>query len=234
MEVTLSLTAGLITSMLHVITGPDHLAAVTPFAIESKKKAWKVGLSWSLGHLAGMCILGILLIVFGEFIPIDGISRYSEQLVGLVLIGVGVVALYKIFIKDKSHTHMHVHSENAPIIHSHEHDHSDEKSHRHVHPNTLRQSNWASFSIGSLHGIAGIAHIFLFLPVLGFEASSDSISYVLGFGLGIIVAMIAYALVIGNVSSLVKNGHNEIFFKGIRLAGGLFAIIIGLYWAFSH
>ena len=234
MEVTLSLTAGLITSMLHVITGPDHLAAVTPFAIESKRKAWKVGLSWSLGHLLGMLLLGLLLVAFGEIIPIDSISNYSEQLVGIVLIGVGLVAFYKIFRKDTSHTHMHVHSENAPIIHSHEHDHSRERSHRHVHSKTLKQSNWASFSIGSLHGIAGISHILLFLPVLGFEANSDSISYILGFGIGIILAMIAYALVIGNVASLVKNGHNDMFFKGIRLAGGLFAVIIGFYWAISH
>ena len=33
--------AALIASILHVITGPDHLAAVIPFAIESSKKAWK-------------------------------------------------------------------------------------------------------------------------------------------------------------------------------------------------
>ena len=33
-----ALTAGLLASILHVITGPDHLAAVLPFAIETKRK----------------------------------------------------------------------------------------------------------------------------------------------------------------------------------------------------
>ena len=42
MSITFPLTAGLIASILHVITGPDHLAAVMPFAVESKKKAWKI------------------------------------------------------------------------------------------------------------------------------------------------------------------------------------------------
>ena len=233
MEVTLPITAGLITSMLHVVSGPDHLAAVTPFVIEAKKKAWKIGLSWSFGHLLGMLVIGLLLTLFGDYIPVEAISSYSEQLVGLVLIGVGVAALYKIFRTKERHTHMHVHSEHSPIIHSHEHDHSHEESHRHVHPKTMKQSNTASFSIGVLHGFAGIAHFLLFLPVLGFENTSESVNYVAGFGVGIIVAMVAFALVLGNVSALTKNGHNEVFFKGIRLAGGLFAIIVGFYWIFT-
>ena len=233
MDFSLPLIAGLIASMLHVISGPDHLAAVTPFAIESKKKAWKIGLSWSMGHLAGMIAIGGLITAFGEIIPVEKISEYSEQLVGLVLVGVGVVALYKIFRSKKGHTHLHVHSENEPLIHSHPHDHSHEKSHRHVHPENLKQSNSASFSIGLLHGFAGIAHFLLFLPVLGFETRSESITYITGFGFGIIIAMVAYAVVIGQIAALSRNGHNDLFFKGIRLAGGLFAIIVGVYWFFA-
>lgn len=233
MEVTLPLTAALITSMLHVISGPDHLAAVVPFAIEAKKKAWKVGLSWSFGHLAGMMAIGALFAAFGDLIPVDQISNYGEQLVGLVLIGVGVSALYKIFRKKKAHKHLHVHSEHSPMIHSHEHDHSHERSHRHVHPKSMKQSNKASFSIGILHGVAGIAHFLLFLPILGFEETSDSVTYIIGFGLGIVVAMVSFAFVLGNVAALSKNGHNDVFFKGIRLAGGLFAIIVGIYWMFT-
>jgi len=38
--------AGLIMSMIHVISGPDHLAAVTPLSIDSKKKSWSIGFSW--------------------------------------------------------------------------------------------------------------------------------------------------------------------------------------------
>ena len=111
MDTTLPITAGLITSMLHVISGPDHLAAVTPFAIESKKKAWKIGLSWSVGHLAGMMAIGVLFTAFGELIPIESISQYSEQLVGLVLVGVGIAAIYKIFRQKKavSYTHLRAH-----------------------------------------------------------------------------------------------------------------------------
>jgi hypothetical protein len=55
----------------------------------------------------------------------------------------------------------------------------------------------------------------------------------MGFGVGIVLAMTVFAFVIGTVANLSKNGHNDVFFKGIRLAGGLFAIVIGVYWIFS-
>jgi len=233
MSITFPLTAGLIASILHVITGPDHLAAVMPFAVESKKKAWKIGLFWGIGHLVGMLSIGILFMLFKELIPIDKISNYSEQLVGIVLICIGIWAFYKIFKNDKKHKHLHIHSENSPVIHSHSHEHFHEKSHHHIHSKPLKQTNLASFSIGFLHGLAGIAHFLLFIPVLSFDTQTDSIVYIIGFGIGILIAMITFAFVIGNISSMAKNGHNEVFFKGIRLAGGLFAIIIGIYWLIS-
>jgi len=38
MKLTFPLSAGIIAAILHVVSGPDHLAEVTPFAIEGKKK----------------------------------------------------------------------------------------------------------------------------------------------------------------------------------------------------
>jgi ABC-type nickel/cobalt efflux system permease component RcnA len=225
-----SFTVGLLASILHVISGPDHLAAVLPFAIESKKKAWKIGLAWGIGHLLGMITIGLLFVLFKELIPIEKISEHSEQLVGIVLIGIGAWAIYKIFKKQEQHKHLHIHSENGPIIHKHTHDHTHESAHEHKHPKTLKQSYAASFSIGILHGLAGIAHFLLFLPILAFESQMDSILYIVGFALGIILAMTIFAFIIGKITSSKKSGHNELFLNGMRLAGGLFAIIIGAYW----
>jgi hypothetical protein len=221
--------AALIASILHVLSGPDHLAAVTPFAIESKRRAWKVGLYWGLGHLAGMICIGIMFYFFREFIPIEKISEFSEQLVGFVLIVIGIVSVYKIFYEKKNHKHLHLHTKN-PMIHGHEHQHQPGGDHHHVHNKVQKQSNLTSFWIGVLHGLAGIAHFILFLPVLAFKNQLDAIEYLFGFAIGILVAMVSYAFVMGRVSLLTKADHNDLFFNGIRLAGGLFAIIIGLYW----
>jgi len=233
-NLTFPFIAGLIAAMLHVITGPDHMAAVMPFAVESKKKAWKIGLSWGIGHITSMLAIGIIFMFFKELIPVEKISNHSEQLVGLVLIGIGIWAFYKIFKNTKKHKHLHIHSEHAPLIHKHAHSHTHLETHNHTHSKSLKQNHFTSFSIGFLHGLAGIAHFLLFLPVLGFENKSDSFLYIIGFGIGIILAMVSFAFVVGKISSIAKNGHNVVFFNGIRLAGGLFAIIIGIYWLLGN
>ena len=233
MNITFPLITGLIAAMLHVITGPDHLAAVTPFAIESKKKAWKVGVFWGLGHLLGMSLIGVLFLLLEELLPLEKISNYSEQLVGFVLIFIGLWAFYQIFNKKNSHKHLHVHSNNSPVIHTHPHLHSHKNDHQHTHQNKIKHSYYTSFSVGILHGLAGIAHFILFIPILGFTSAAAATQYIIGFAIGTLLAMTVYALVIGKIASLAKKEHNEDFLKGIRLAGGLFAIIIGLYWIFS-
>lgn len=233
MELTFPLFAGVIAAMLHVISGPDHLAAVTPFAIESKKKAWKVGLFWGIGHLAGMLSIGVLFLMFKDLIPIEKISEHSEQFVGVILIFLGIWIFIKNFKEEKKHKHIHVHSKENPVIHKHEHLHNSEKKHEHNHPK-LKQGIIASLSVGFIHGLAGVAHFLLFLPVIGFVSKIDSTKYIFGFGIGTLIAMISFAMVVGNVANFSKQDHNESFFKGIRFAGGLFALVIGIYWVASN
>ena len=46
--------------------------------------------------------------------------------------------------------------------------------------------------------------------------------------------MTIFTLVLGQVAELAKNWHNPVFFRGIRVAGGLFALVIGVYWMLSY
>jgi ABC-type nickel/cobalt efflux system permease component RcnA len=241
-------TSGLLAAMLHVISGPDHLAAVTPFAIEQKRKAWKIGLIWGLAHLTGMLLVGLLFLLFREAIPVEEISAFSEELVGLVLVLVGIWALYSVFLKNGVHTHTHVHDGESPYLHKHphshqgseahthkhSHSHSKTEAHTHLHNHEPKNHKAAAFSIGLLHGLAGISHFLLFLPVLSFDSQGEAVSYILGFGAGTVLAMTVFTLVLGRVSELAKNWHNPLFFRGIRVAGGLFAIVIGVYWMLSN
>lgn len=226
--------AGLLASMLHVIMGPDHIAAVLPFVIEAKRKAWKIGLFWGIGHIFGMLFIGLLFILFKEVIPVEKISHYSEQLVGLVLVIIGVWAFVKIFKTEPAHKHLHVHSENQPIIHKHAHEHQHNPTHEHVHPEQEKQGYFASFWVGVLHGLAGVAHFILFIPILGFDNNVTAGVYIAGFILGIVIAMTVFSLVVGKIAGFAKNEHNQNLYKGIRLTGGIFAIAIGIYWMFGQ
>ncbi|HEY9220990.1 MAG TPA: hypothetical protein VIO43_05345 [Lutibacter sp.] len=261
MELSFPLFAGIIAAILHVISGPDHLAAVTPFAIESKKKAWKVGLFWGIGHLLGMLSIGILFLTFKELIPIEKISLHSEKMVGIILMGLALWIFYKISKEEKQHKHTHVHVEGYPMIHAHPHSHDEvapiimkhphfrsevtftipKRPHihqaeiSHTHNNsTLKQGIVASLSVGFVHGLAGVAHFLLFLPVIGFTSKLDSAKYIVGFGTGTLLAMISFAFIIGSFASYSNQKQNGTFFKGIRMAGGLFAFVIGIYWFMAN
>ena len=189
-------------------------------------------MAWGLGHLSGMLLIGVLFLLFKDYLPVDAISEYSEQLVAFVLIGVGAWAFYKLFNENGIHKHPHIHSEKEAYIHIHKHDHKHSAEHEHTHEKVVKQNTISSFGIGFLHGLAGVAHFLLLLPVLGFENRSDSVLYIIGFGIGSVLAMTAYALILDKITSFSKQSHNHNFFRGIRFAGGLFAMIIGFYWLY--
>jgi len=218
------LIAGILAAMLHVVSGPDHLAAVTPLAIEAKRKVWKIGLLWGFGHLMGMLLIGLLFLLFKEYLPLESISEHSEQLVGAVLIAVGLWALFRIFRNGKNHEHTQglQHEPYLPTALEHGQGH---------HPKG-KQDRWTSFGIGVLHGLAGIAHFILLLPVLGFENQVDGLQYIFGFGFGTVLAMALYTALLGAVSQYSKAGKHNTLYNIIRLSGGFFAIFIGIYWLY--
>jgi len=240
----IQIISGIVASALHVITGPDHLAAVTPLAIESKKRSWSVGLFWGLGHVAGMLLIGLLFLLFKEYIPVEAISQYSEQIVGLVLIGIGVWAIIKVFYKRiPRHKHPHFHSEPEPHVHihahphehEHEHEHApgSEHGHKHSHKKVIRQNNIAALGVGTLHGFAGVSHLLLLLPTLALPSTSDSILYLSGFAAGTLAAMIIYASVVGFIGQRSAAAKDTRVFQVVRLIGGAIAIGIGIFWFLS-
>lgn len=82
--------AGLATGLVHVLSGPDHLAAVAPLSTDTSRPPWRAGMQWGLGHTAGVMVIGLLLISVRQALPIEAISAYSERIVGVALLMVGV------------------------------------------------------------------------------------------------------------------------------------------------
>lgn len=103
----LALFAGLAAGVFHVLAGPDHLAAVAPMVAGDDRAAWRAGFSWGLGHTAGVLLVGALLVAFRELLPLDALSAWSERLVGLALLAVGLWGLWR---ARATHVHQHVSS----------------------------------------------------------------------------------------------------------------------------
>jgi ABC-type nickel/cobalt efflux system permease component RcnA len=222
---------GFLASSVHVVTGPDHLAAVTPLAIENRKQAWHIGLMWGIGHVLGMLSIGLLYLVFKELIHVEKISGYSEYLVGIVLICIGTWAIFKTLRHFHfHHIHPHYHAEPMPQVHIHRHAHEDETNHTHIHQKTKRQNSIAALLVGTLHGFAGISHFLLILPTLALPSMVDSVFYLSGFAGGTILTMVAYALIMGFFSARTSGFPTSKTFRNIRIIAGMIAIAIGIWW----
>lgn len=92
---TFAFFAGLAAGLLHVFSGPDHLAAVAPLAADSDRAQWRTGLEWGVGHTIGVLLIACLLLLVREQLPLDAISAYGERLVGVALILVGGWGVWK-------------------------------------------------------------------------------------------------------------------------------------------
>jgi len=236
------LLIGMVAAIVHVLTGPDHLAAVTPLVLETQEKHWRIGLLWGLGHIIGMLLIGVLYFFFRDYFPLEAFSKYSDQLVGVILIGLGLMAFYRIRHENSHHKHPHIHhqQENSVIhIHGHKHLPKGDKltlkphaaPHQHEHHETVAHTGTTALGIGVVHGFAGIAHFVLMLPVLGYERKIDSTMYFIGFAIGIIMAMVIYAAITGYFSKAhnKKQKHPGLL-RNLRFWGGLAAILVGIFW----
>jgi hypothetical protein len=97
--------AGLAAGLLHVFSGPDHLAAVAPLAADGDR-SWRTGLQWGIGHTAGVLLIATLLLFLKAQLPLAEISAYSERIVGVALIAVGGWGIWKASrAAQKAHTH---------------------------------------------------------------------------------------------------------------------------------
>lgn len=185
--------AGLAAGGIHVLSGPDHLAAVTPLSMSVRRGATRIGLLWGLGHAAGLAVIGVAVFSFRGYFDLDVVSVWSERAVGLMLIAVGIWGLRKAFSK-WFHTHEHKHGPNTHThIHCHHPDqHSVDKAHNHSH---------ATLAIGLLHGVAGTTHLFGLLPALALPNTQAAVCYLCGYGLGNFLAMGGFACLVGSSSN---------------------------------
>lgn len=213
----LTLITGALAGVVHVLSGPDHLAAVTPMAVDARERGWLSGWTWGLGHASGVVCVAILAVALRDvFPPIEAISAWSERIVGVALIAVGLWAL-------RRSTRI------GAVAHAH-----GALSHRHLHlqagPSWLRRLGHAhaSFCLGILHGVAGSSHFFGVLPALALPSLGASLIYIAAFGAGTVVAMTVFAAAIGTASVRLPNG--VLPQRAMMVAAATLAITVGSIW----
>ena len=212
--------AGIAAGFLHVLSGPDHLAAVAPLAARAHQGVWRTGVRWGLGHSAGVALVGLLALGLREALPLESISAWSERLVGVVLIAMGLWSLRQA-ARIRIHTHAHTHDGET---HEHVHFHPPEPSHTHdstPHTHT-------ALGIGTLHGLAGSSHFLGVLPALALPSTSAAVSYLLAFALGTVLAMAGFSSVLGLFARRLGSGSRG--YRGLMQTCAAAAIGVGAWW----
>ena len=202
----------------------DHVAAVATFTgrRDGLRQALRDGLSWGAGHAVTVAVIGGLLVGLRLNVP-DRIGRMFESLVGLMLIGLGSVALVNA-LRSRLHAHEHEHD---GVVHSHLHfhptPHRGEAPHRHPHPfrPALRP-----FLVGGLHGLAGSAAVVI-LILTTIPTILAGCLYLGLFGIGSMVGMALVSLVLGAPLAMARN-RGLWMQRGLNVAAGLASIVIGL------
>lgn len=195
----------------------DHLAAVSTIVSEKKSlfSASLVGGLWGLGHTISLFIVGAL-VIFLKLQISETTETRLEAIVGLMLIGLGINALRKLFSKETIHVHKHEHGERE---HVHIHTHNKGKAESH------HRFSFRSVLIGMVHGLAGSAALML-LIVPTIASPWLALSYVLVFGIGSIGGMMAMSFLIGLPMHFTLNRF-AVLNKGLRLVAGCFSLILG-------
>lgn len=230
----LPILSGVIMSIVHVVSGPDHLAAVTPLAINSKKRSWSVGLFWGLGHVLGMMLLGLLFILLKSKINITFISQFGESIVGFMLVAIGIWAFISLKRPHGNHhLHQHPHA-HENLVHIHHHNHALDYDHSHDHKKVHKQNLITAITIGIIHGIAGLSHLIAFVPTLALPSKLSAGLYLCGFGIGSIVAMVSYSFALGMITFKAEEKQKLAISLYLRIFGAAMAIFVGVLWLVFH
>jgi hypothetical protein len=198
--------AGLLAGFVHVFAGPDHLAAIAPYAVTGKRDAWRTGVRWGLGHGAGVLIVGLLTLALRHALPVEALSAWSETCVGFVLVAIGLAGL-RAALTDRTAGHRHA-------------------GHRsHVHGR-------AALAVGALHGLAGSSHLLGILPALALPSDLAAGAYLVLFVVGGAAAMGIFAAVLGALAAGPAMSRAATQRALLALCSAI-AIAVGVFWIFA-
>jgi sulfite exporter TauE/SafE len=211
----LTAVSGALAGLFHVLSGPDHMAAVAPLAVADRGRAWRSGWTWGLGHASGVVAVAVLAVLLRDLLPpVADISAWGERAVGGALIALGFWGVSRAArLRPASHRH-------AGVNHDH--------LHVQAGPRWIRRMGHAhaAFAVGLLHGVAGSSHFFGVLPALALPTPSASFIYIGAFGVGTVAAMTAFAGAVGRLGSPTA----RVSHRALMATTGVAAIVVGCVW----
>jgi sulfite exporter TauE/SafE len=211
MDVTLvsALSLGFILGIRHAME-PDHVIAVSTIASQSKK-LWHsslAGVFWGIGHTATLFIIGIILIMMKNDIPVKW-SLTLEFFVGIMLVYLGLTSIFS----TRKRKERHIHHEGV-----------------HNHPPTRKTTYYKSLFIGFVHGLAGSAAMVL-LTISAVHSVWEAAVYIFVFGLGTVIGMVIFTTIIGVPFILIMK--RSVTSRALIFTTGVISTVFGFYYLYN-
>lgn len=113
----LALVSGAIAGAFHVLSGPDHVAAIAPLALAARHRGWRTGFTWGLGHASGVVAVAVAAVLLREALPpIGDLSAWGERVVGGALITLGLWSVaHAANVRTTPHAHGPLRHEHAAV-----------------------------------------------------------------------------------------------------------------------
>lgn len=203
--------------------GSDHLMAITTLASRggTRRQISLVGLRFGLGHMGILVLLSAAALMWNFSIPPSWESR-AEAVGGGLLIALGLWTFTE-WLKDVGYVHSHAHTHDGrQSSHSHLHFHlrgDHPHQHTHIHFSSL---------LGAFFAFSGLRALLMSaFPILSADSLHWALFYILAFGLGIVVSMTAFGLLLG---SWLGRGLGR---RWVSLVLSAASIGLGTYWIWS-
>lgn len=218
--ITLALSLGIV----HALDA-DHIMAVSALSSSNinSRNSIRFCLRWAFGHGATLMTIGGCVFLLGMAVP-DQLSVYAEHAVGLVLVLLGLLVLYKLRQKN---IHLHYHQHDGLPQHAHWHSHKNNNHSAMQHSDDPHQHHHSAVMIGVLHGAAGSAPLLVLIPIAQLASPLYGLLYLLFFSMAVITAMAIFGGLLGKLYQwLSLYGAQVIKVLRVSIASG--AIVVGV------
>lgn len=218
----------------------DHLAAISD--ITAVQRNWwsglRLGMMYALGHAFTVATLGVLVLEMHLGLP-EGLDHWTERIIGLTLIVLGIGVVAGILRKDvHGHSHGRIESRLAIAINGLLWMGWRVRRLRNPEIPKPERFKWmytgkSVFAIGVLHGIGAEtpSQLALFFLTANLGGTSRGLMGLSAFALGL-VAM--NALMTASMGGAFRaSGHHPRFYHVIAWTGAAYSCILGLIFLFG-
>jgi ABC-type nickel/cobalt efflux system permease component RcnA len=235
MNLTAALAIGLVLGLRHAFDA-DHLVAVTSMLSNGGRvrSALGVGLWWGMGHAVTLVGIGALVLATGWSFPASW-QNGIEVVVGVTIVALGMVVLRNHY-RTPVHWHEHTHAD-AAHAHFHHHDHGNHGKHGGEAPGAAAHAHEhrgpgpaRALVVGAIHGIAGsgplVILLALTLPTLALRYAALAAS---AFGTLVGMSLVTAGLALPFVYS---RSLDVAWYARLQIGAGVAGVVYGVGFAF--